>query len=78
MEKNVDDIYKSSFPVRFAQPSTTQYGRSINSPFILQVLSCLGHAASCVLVDIFLRLNPQPSLNSAHDVHLSMCLLEAL
>lgn len=51
---------------------------SVDLPFKLLVLSCLRHAASRVLVNIFLRLNAHPVLDAAHDIHLAVRLLQAL
>lgn len=48
-----------------------------HSPFVFLVLSCLSHAASGVLVDVFLRLHAHSVLDSAHDIHLPVRLLKA-
>lgn len=75
-QKNVDDIYKSPISrVRLIVLHLPQLG--VYSPFAFLILSCLGHAATRVLVDIFLRLHAHSLLNSTQNVHLSVCLLKA-
>lgn len=74
----VDDIYKEKKIPNFPSLNDVSLSdRSLDSPFTLLVLSCLRHAASCVLVDIFLCLNAHPLLNAAHHIHLSVSLLKA-